>query len=66
MKHQSAEQIHSSVIGGNAMFTVDDALAESYPAIQSNPFLGATVPPILRKMMRESDFLSFGERYSHL
>lgn len=48
------------------MFTVDEALDQSYPTIRRHPVLGATLPPILRRMMHESEFTHFGKCYAHL
>lgn len=48
------------------MFTVEEVLEHSYPAINRNPLLGASVRPILRRLLHERDFQDFHGQYSHL
>ena len=48
------------------MFTVDEVLERQYPKIYHNSLLCPPVKPILRKLLREKDFLDFSLRYPHL
>lgn len=48
------------------MFTVDEVLAEQYPALNNNPVLGPSLKPLLRKILREKAFQLFSRKYPHL
>lgn len=48
------------------MFTVEQVLSDHYPAVQNNPFLGPAVRPVLRRLLREKDFITFAARWPHL
>ena len=48
------------------MFTVEQVLSDHYPAVQNSPFLGKAVRPVLRRLLRERDFITFAARWPHL
>lgn len=48
------------------MFTVDEVLASQYPKLSRNPFFSPPFLPLLRRLLREEDFLAFSKQYPHL
>lgn len=48
------------------MFTVDQVVAQYYPSLHNHTLCEPLFKPILRKLLREKAFLSFGDEYPHL
>lgn len=48
------------------MFTVDQVIAEYYPALNDRKLASSVVKPVLRRMLHEQAFLDFAEEYPHL
>ncbi len=53
-------------IGVKIMFTVDEVLSDQYPGLHNNPVLGPPIRPVLRRLLREKDFVGFVEQYPHV
>ena len=48
------------------MFSVDQVIAEHYPALNDRKIASSIVKTILRRMLREQIFLNFAEDFPHL
>ncbi len=48
------------------MFTVDQVIAEHYPALNDRKMAGPMVKSVLRRLLHEQIFLDFAERYPHV
>jgi putative hemolysin len=48
------------------MFTVDQVIAEYYPALNDRKLASSVVKPLLRRLLHEQAFLDFAEEYPHL
>jgi putative hemolysin len=48
------------------MFTVDQVIAEYYPALNDRKVFASILKPVLRRMLHEQVFLDFAAEYPHL
>ncbi len=48
------------------MFSVDQVIAEHYPAFNEKKIAASVVKPLLRRLLHEQVFLDFAEEYPHL
>ncbi|HBH27826.1 MAG TPA: GNAT family N-acetyltransferase [Desulfofustis sp.] len=48
------------------MFTVDQVINEYYPALNDRKIVSSIIKPILRRLLHESSFIEFAEKYPHL
>lgn len=48
------------------MFTVDQVIAEHYPALNERKITASIVKPVLRRLLHEQVFIDFAEEYPHL
>jgi hypothetical protein len=50
----------------DAMFAVDQVIAQYYPALNSSRICAPIIKPLLRLLLHEKAFVDFAEHYSHL
>ena len=48
------------------MFTVDAILSQYYPRLAGRPLITPPIRSVLRRLLREAQFISFAEQYPHL